>query len=138
MTTSSNPRILCVDDRREALVVRKALLEQFGCDVVVAYDPDQALRKVAEQDIDLAIVDYHLAWGAQGDDLAKDLRSVRPQMALIMLTGDPALPDEAKATVDAVLIKGVSNPSELLATIQKLLPEANLHQPRSGSAKTQR
>jgi hypothetical protein len=50
-------------------------------------------------------------------------------MPLIMLTGDPAIPETAKASVDAVLIKGASNPSDLLATIQKLLPNATVRQP---------
>jgi len=128
---SARPRILCVDDRQDSLLVRKLLLEQFGCDVLVAADAPSCLIAATRGEADLVVIDYHLAGGAMGDDLAKDIRACSPELPLIMLTGDPAIPEAAKASVDAVLIKGVSNPSDLLATIQELLPNATLRQPRS-------
>ena len=127
---SRRPRILCVDDRQESLLVRKMLLEQFGCEVMVVTDAPACLHAATHDEVDLVVIDYHLAEGPKGDELAKDIRAHRPQMPLIMLTGDPAIPETAQASVDAVLIKGTSNPSDLLATIQKLLPNATVRQPR--------
>ena len=79
-----------------------------------------------ENSIDLAVIDYHLARGETGDVLAPDIRIMYPKLPLIMLTGNPQLPGDAAETVDAVIIKGQSNPRALLDTIEQLLPEAKL------------
>ena len=123
------PRIVCVDDRQDSLAVRKRLLEQFGYDVVAVTYAQDCLLAVTRQEVDLVIIDYHLSGGIKGDELAHDIRTCRSEVPLIMLTGDPAVPEKAKASVDAVLIKGMSNPTDLLALIQTLLPHTTIRQP---------
>jgi CheY-like chemotaxis protein len=120
------PRILCIDDRTENLRIRTVLLEQFGCDTIAVNDHQSALRVVAETEIDLLVIDYHLAYGETGEEIARDVRAMRPQIPLIMLTGDARLPQSACECVDAVLVKGASSPGALLDTIQRLLPGAVL------------
>lgn len=120
------PKILCVDDQVENLRVRAMLLEQFGCEVVQVQDHQSTLREVTEDGIDLIVIDYHLAQGATGEEIARDVRVMRPELPLVMLTGDSKLPDSASQSVDAVLIKGASNPRALLDLIEKLLPGAQL------------
>jgi hypothetical protein len=39
-----------------------------------------------------------------------------------MLSGDPKLPPSARNSVDAVVIKGISNPEDLLRAMEGLLP----------------
>lgn len=116
------PRILCLDDRIDNLRVRKFLLEQFGCEVVTVTDSSSCLRTVAQGTFDLVLLDYHLAEEITGEDVARDINAFLPEMPLIMLTGDPKLPDSARESVDAVLVKGSNGPRELLDTIQELLP----------------
>lgn len=123
---AKKPKILCVDDQVENLRVRAMLLEQFGCEVVEAQDHQSALREVSEDSIDLIVIDYHLARGQTGEEIARDVRVMRPELPLIMLTGDSKLPDSAAECVDAVLIKGSSNPRALLELIEKLVPGAQL------------
>ena len=123
---SKKPTILCIDDRPLNLRVRTMLLEQFGCDTIAVHDHHSALRVVSEQEVDLLVIDYHLANGETGEDIARDVRVMRPQIPLIMLTGDVRLPESACQCVDAVLIKGVSNPTALLDLIEKLLPDAEI------------
>lgn len=120
------PRILCIDDRIENLRIRAMLLEQFGCETIAVQDHQSALKAVSEDNIDLLLIDYHLAGGETGEDIARDVRVMRPAIPLVMLTGDSKLPDSACECVDAVLIKGISNPGTLLETVQKLLPDAEL------------
>ncbi len=122
------PRILCVDDQVENLRVRAMLLEQFGCEVVEVRDHQSTLRHVTEDSrgIDLIVIDYHLAHGETGEEIARDVRVMRPKLPLIMLTGDSKLPDSAAQCVDAVLIKGASNPRALLELIEELVPGAQL------------
>jgi len=130
---AKKPKILCVDDQVENLRVRAMLLEQFGCEVVQVQDHRAALREVTEHGIDLVVIDYHLAGGQTGEGIARDVRVMRPKLPLIMLTGDAKLPDSASECVDAVLIKGASNPTALMDLIEKLVPGAQL-KPRRPSA----
>jgi CheY-like chemotaxis protein len=119
------PRILCVDDRAENLRVRAIMLEQFGCEAITAPDGAAALQLLASQSIDLMLIDYHLADGETGEEIAREVRQRWPKVPMIMLTGDSKLPDSAIAAVDEVIIKG-TNPRILLDTIEKLLPEGKL------------
>ncbi|MBV8671925.1 MAG: response regulator [Acidobacteriaceae bacterium] len=119
---AKRPRILCLDDQPANLLVRKILLEQFGCDVVTVHDSQACLRAATDESFDLALLDYHLAEQATGEDVARDLRICAPRMRLVMLTGDPKLPESAAESVDAVLTKGSSGPQQLFQVIEDLLP----------------
>ncbi len=123
---SRKPRILCVDDRADNLNIRTMLLEQFGCETLKAGDCQSALRIVSEGGVDLLVIDYHLSGDETGEILARDVRIMYPRIPLVMLTGDSSLPESACQSVDAVLIKGASNPGALLDLIEKLLPDASL------------
>ena len=125
------PRILCVDDMEENLRIRALLLQQFGCETLTAPDHATALRIAADNTIDLVLIDYHLANGETGEQLALDVRVLKPHIPLVMLTGDVHLPDRACQSVDAVLTKGLSSPNELLEIIQRLVPEAELRPRRA-------
>jgi len=123
---AKKPTILCVDDRADSLLIRKLMLEQFGCEVVAVNDSRSCLEAFNEHAVDLVLIDYHLAEETNGEDLARAIRASWPKLPLIMLTGDPILPDSARESVDAVLIKGASNPSALLDLIEDLVPDASL------------
>ena len=112
------PTILCVDDMEERLRIRVLLLQQSGC---------ETLRT---QSI-LALIDYHLANRETGEQVARDVRVLKPHIPLVMLTGDVHLPDHACQCVDAVLTKGSSSPAELLDIIQQLIPDAQLRPRRA-------
>jgi CheY-like chemotaxis protein len=119
------PIILCVDDRTDSLLVRKRMLELFGCTVMTASDSSSCLAALNENLIDVVIIDYHLD-KEDGEELACQIRQSRPHLPLIMLTGDPTIPDSARDSVDAVLIKGASNPRDMLDLIQNLVPDSIL------------
>jgi CheY-like chemotaxis protein len=123
---AAKPRILCLDDKLENLRIRKALLEQFGCDVVAVTDSCTCLHRVAQESFDLVLLDYHLDEQVTGADVARDISVILPEMPLIMLTGDPGIPRSAWECVDEVLIKGSSGPRHLLETIQRLLPGSRI------------
>jgi CheY-like chemotaxis protein len=122
----SKPTVLCVDDRADSLLIRKRLLEQFGCNVVVVYDFSSCVAALNENRIDLVVIDYHLGEATNGETLARHIRKAHPQLPLIMLSGDPSIPASARESVDAVLIKGAGSPKDLLDLIQDLVLEATL------------
>lgn len=116
------PTILCVDDLPENLKVRTMLLEKFGCNTVTAFDRKSVFQALGEHTVNLVLIDYHLG-EENGEDIAREVRKTKPGLPLVMLTGDPKLPDSASESVDAVLVKGASGPRDLFALIQKLLPQ---------------
>ncbi len=122
----SKPALLCVDDRQENLAIRKQMLELFGCEVTTANDSSSALKILAADEIDLVMIDYHLGERTNGEDLARSIRATWPKLPLIMLTGDPNIPPSVREAVDAVVIKGIGGPRDMLETIQELLPDAVL------------
>jgi len=120
---SIKPIVLCVDDLPENLRIRAMLLNQFGYETVTATDRQSALHAMEARHIDLLLIDYHLARGETGEEIALDARALQPGLRIIMLTGDARIPDSARDCVDEVMIKGQGGPSALLDMIQKLLPE---------------
>lgn len=123
---ATKPRILCLDDKPENLRIRKTLLEQFGCEVVTVTDSSTCLHRVAQESFDLVLLDYHLAEQVTGEDVARDIGVLLPRMPLVMLTGDPEIPKSAWECVDEVVIKGSGGPTQLLDTLQRLLPRSRI------------
>jgi CheY-like chemotaxis protein len=121
-TANHRRKVLCVDDAQDSLKVRKQMLELAGCEVIAAHDAHSCLVSVTKDLPDLAVLDYHLSAGVDGEQLARDIRVLAPHLPLIMLTGDPFIPESAKRTVDVVLIKGSSKPVDLIAAIERLVP----------------
>jgi CheY-like chemotaxis protein len=121
-----------VDDQQENLNIRKVMLEKLGAEVLTAYDSQMGLRLISEGHVDLALLDYHLGIGStDGELLAHDIRVIRPHLPLIMLSGDPSIPQSATNSVDVVIIKGVNGPVELLNAIESLVPNALPLRPRA-------
>ncbi len=102
------------------------LLRQFGCEALAAHDHHSALQIISDHEVDLLVIDYHLAAGETGEAIARDVRVMRPNVPMIMLTGDSRVPESAANSVDAVIVKGCSTPGALLDLIQKLIPDAQL------------
>ena len=123
---SEVPLILCVDDQQANLEIRVLLLRQFGCEVLTANDHASALQILAVNPVDLMFVDFHLAPGTTGEEIADDIRLLRPEVRLVMLTGDPRVPETVQRKFDAVLIKGTCNPGDLWQIIQGMVPQKKL------------
>ena len=120
----AKPLVLCIDDLENDLIMRKTLLETLGCNVQLATEPRECLAALTESKIDLVLLDYHLGDGVTGEDLARDIRTCCPGVPLVMLTGDPNIPESARGSVDAVLLKGAASSADLIATLQSFLPNA--------------
>ena len=120
---STRPTILCVDDKGPNVLIRAKLLEVRGYNVITSTDGSSALKAVTEQQVDLALIDYHISGGLNGEEIAKAIRKVYPNLPLLMLPGDPYVPQSARDSVDACLIKGADPAVILLSAIEKLLSE---------------
>jgi two-component system sensor histidine kinase EvgS len=74
------------DDENVALSLQDGLATLPNCGIVVATDGDQALQVFGRRPFDLLITDYNMP-GMDGMTLARRVRQLYPQTAIIMITG---------------------------------------------------
>jgi CheY-like chemotaxis protein len=107
-------RVLLLDDLQENLLLRSAILRQKGYEVVTSASIEEAEKKL--QDIDIAVLDYHLGAGKFGTDVAETLREKRPQVPIIILSA--TLERQFGGIADMHLLKGYSSVDDLVAALR--------------------
>ena len=110
--------VLCVDDERIGLRVRKIMLESHGFHVLTASDGRQGLAVFDQHAVDLVVLDYFMP-GMNGGDVAAEIRKRRPDVPIIFLSAYFSLPPEALELANAFITKG-DPPDSLLEKIQQL------------------
>jgi len=108
-------RVLLLDDREENLILRGTILRQKGYDVVVSASVEEAQTKL--EDIDIAVLDYHLGEGKFGTEVADTLRRKRPNVPIIILSA--TLERKFGGVADMHLLKGHSSVDDLLAALRR-------------------
>src|SRR5271169_1355555 len=88
---------------KPSLGYEKLLLETSGYAVVTAASAQQALRLVTMCKCDTVLVDYEMP-GMTGYEIAVEIRRVRPELMLILLSGSE-VPTHALTVVDAFVPK---------------------------------
>lgn len=111
--------ILCVDDERHGLMIRRMLLEQVGYSVLTAETARDALALFSRQPVDAVVLDYYLP-DVDGGRVATAMRLIKPEIPIILFSVQWSLPEETSTVADAVLGKG-QHPVGLLDTLNQLL-----------------
>ena len=123
MSTDPQPvpikTVLCVDDERIGLRVRKIMLESHGFNVLTASDGKQGIAMFEANTVDLVVLDYFMP-DMNGGDVAAELRRRRPDIPIIFLSAYFSLPPEALALANAFITKG-DPPDSLLEKIEQLM-----------------
>ncbi|OEU68922.1 MAG: response regulator [Desulfovibrio sp. S3730MH75] len=89
--------ILVLDDVIDAGILLKRILERKGHDVAVFSEEEEALSHVANNKVDLAILDIKLK-KMTGVEVLELMKEKAPDIKVIMLTGYPTL-ETARASV---------------------------------------
>jgi CheY-like chemotaxis protein len=111
--------VLCVDDEKIGLRVRKIMLESRGFAVLTANNGPEGLRVFDENDVDLVVLDYFMP-DLNGGEVASEMRRRRPKVPIVFLSAYFSLPPEALELADAFITKG-DPPDVLIDRIQQLL-----------------
>jgi two-component system, cell cycle sensor histidine kinase and response regulator CckA len=110
--------LLCIDDDEDVLECEKAFLESFGYTVLTAPSGGKALELASTHSFDVVILDYFMP-EMNGQEVAIEMKRLRPQAPIIMLSGAVEVPEQALKLVDAFIAKD-RLASQLLPAIAQL------------------
>jgi two-component system cell cycle sensor histidine kinase/response regulator CckA len=122
--------VLCIDDDQDLLECEKAFLEGFGYTVLTALSGGKGLELASIHSVDVVVVDYCMP-EMNGQEVAIEMRRLRPQAPIIMLSGGLDVPEQASTWVDTFIAKD-RLASQLLPAIAQLLESHGLQ--RCGAA----
>lgn len=107
-------RVLLLDDEPLNLLLRTAILRQNGYECV----PTATIEEASDHfdQIDIAVLDYHLGAGQFGTEAATLLRRRRPHVPIIILSA--TIERYFGGVEDIHLLKGYSSVEDLLAAIR--------------------
>ena len=122
--------MLVLDDDNAVLEGMKGLLIRWGCQVITASSPAEAIDKLADtkQRLELLIIDYRLPENVSGIDVARNLQNrLGYPAAVLIITGDtgPERLREADASGYPLLHKPVQ-PAKLRSTLQYLMSKLSV------------
>jgi len=119
MESARTKTVLCVDDEKIGLRVRKIMLESRGFRVLTAGDGVEGLKVFDENLVDIVVLDYFMP-ELNGGEVAAEMRRRRPGVPIVFLSAYFSLPPEALKVADAFLTKG-DPPDVLIDKIQNLV-----------------
>jgi len=97
-------RILVVDDDPSIRLLCRVNLELDGHEVLEAHSLDSARETLAEEEVDVVVLDVHLH-RERSDPLVTECHARRPPIPVVLVTGSVELTHPALREADAVLPK---------------------------------
>jgi two-component system OmpR family response regulator len=107
-------RVLLLDDHADNLLLRSTILRKYGYVAQTASTVEEALDLLDQ--IDIAVLDYHLGAGQFGTEVAAELRRRRPEVPIIILSA--TLERRFGGVEDMHLLKGYSSIDDLVAALR--------------------
>ncbi|MEG3084279.1 PAS-domain containing protein [Sphingomonas sp. PB2P12] len=111
-------RVLCLDDDATILAALDAALRARRCVPLLAATIAEAMDLAADEEPDVALVDYHLEAAEDGLDVVARLRAMNPAPAIALVTADREVADDPRCVGLVVLTKPVV-PADLWRFIEE-------------------
>jgi len=117
-----HPNILLVDDNRDGLLVRCALLEEVGYSVQKATNGEEGLKLFNSSRFDVVVTDYRMP-RMNGVELIQKIRKVNPNIRVILLSGfvEPLGLTEENTGADVVIVKSSNEAAHLVRWVKRLV-----------------
>ncbi len=97
--------ILYAEDEFTNRKIMEIQCRNFGIKCTLEEDGRKALERCSREDFDLVILDQYMP-GLNGDEIAKKLRQMKPNLPLVAITSDDSCVPRLKATgFDSVYVK---------------------------------
>ncbi len=115
-------RILLVDDNRDGLLVRRALLEEQGYSVQLASTGEEGLELFSASNFDVVVTDYRMP-RMNGVELIEQIRKADANARIVLLSGfvEPLGLTEENTGADSVIAKSANEPAHLMRAIKRLI-----------------
>ncbi|HEV2677323.1 MAG TPA: PAS domain S-box protein [Aliidongia sp.] len=120
--------VLLVEDDEPIRATTAEMLSEAGCQVKEARTAEEALKILDDGLVDILLTDVGLP-GVSGLQLARDARAARPDLCLVLATGDSGVRSEA-ALLDAVLVVKPYRRDTLHLTLENALKAQRTAPPR--------
>lgn len=117
-TDGKSVTILCVDDEDFPRTLRKLILQKQGYEVITATSGEEALMLLERGRIHLVLTDQ-LMPGMLGTELTKLVKSTRPDMPVVLISGVNEIPPDA-VYADRFISK-IGGPELLFDTVAEVL-----------------
>jgi CheY-like chemotaxis protein len=136
--TGAAARVLLVDDNRDGLAARRAVLEEQGLVVTTATNGEEAFEAFSKYKFDLLVTDFKMP-KMNGVELIRTVRPLDPQLRVILLSGfvNALGLDEESTGADVVIAKDAREIPQLLRSVSRLLVQKTPRRP-PGSQKASR
>ncbi|WP_325435187.1 PAS domain-containing hybrid sensor histidine kinase/response regulator [Pseudomonas nitroreducens] len=116
-------RLLVIDNEEAILLSMAALLGQWGCEVLVASNYEEALKALDGKAPEVILADYHLDHGRTGCEAVRGLREhFRRELPAVMITADRS--DDCRRALQRLgmpLLNKPVKPGKLRAALSLLL-----------------
>jgi DNA-binding NtrC family response regulator len=118
----SHTRILIVDDEPALLRALDALFRSKGCVVTALESPIEAVKKLATDDFDVALLDIKMPQ-LSGLELLSSVKHRRPEIEVIMMTGNATI-ETALAAVRAGAYDYLTKPFDDVELVARAVEKA--------------
>ncbi len=108
-----------VDDEPGLLTLLSLVLETEQFLVLKAASGADALKIFSDQLVDVAILDF-LMPGMDGGEVAEQMRRLRPEVPIVMLSACLTVPEQTREIVDGFVEKGMGT-GALLRAVRRAL-----------------
>jgi CheY-like chemotaxis protein len=136
MVKSAAAHVLLVDDNRDGLLARKALLQEQGMTITTSTNGEDAFEVFIKGKFDLLVTDFKMP-KMNGVELIRRIRPLQPNMGIILLSGfvDTLGLDEQSTGADVVINKGAHEIPHLLRAAARLLSRQPAKKPPASQKK---
>ena len=121
-TPAPASRVLLIDDNRNGLVAREAVLKSEGFLVTALEKPEDAIQVFTREPFDLVVTDYRMPI-MNGTELIRAFREIRPATPIVLVSGmvDVLGLNEENTGADAVVAKSAFEVSHMVRAVNRLL-----------------
>jgi CheY-like chemotaxis protein len=121
-TAKGFPPVLCIDDRPQALELRKTILESHGYCVKVASSGYTAIKMLEETPVAAVLLEYKLE-GMDAEAVACHVKQRFPHLPIILLSAYSEMPERILWLVDEYVMKS-ELPERLVGTLVRIIEQA--------------
>ena len=116
-------RVLVVEDETLVLFTLEAELTRAGFEVVMASDPAGARARLDEEGAELSglVVDLNLSAEESGFDVSRHARDIKPDIAVIYISGNNPSQWEDQGVKDSVFLAKPVLSAEVAKALQTLI-----------------